>query len=122
MITLLRILVVLVILTVLPVWLYASGNLPYYSSCNEYIVARNNIKHPVIAKCTYNVSHYGWEKLRDNGVEVPQTQVEKLIRIDRPIEEHFKQQIRIIELRCKIDAICNDIVNDRIAKKDDDDG
>jgi len=120
--TLLRIFAVLVVLTVLPVWLHASGNLPFYRQCNEYVVAKNNLKHPVIATCTYNLSHYCWEKLRKSGVAVPQTQSERLMQIDRPVEEYFKQQIRIIELRCKIDAICNGIVNDQIAEKDNNDG
>ena len=92
----------------------------HYSPRSEYIVAKNNIKHPVIAICTYNISHYSWKKLRDIGIDVPQTQSEKLMQIDRPVEEYFKLKVRIIELRCRIDEICNYIANDRIAMKGND--
>ena len=113
-----RLFIVLVILTFLPVWLYASGNLPFLP-CNQEIAAKNNIRFRIPALYTFKLIHPLWEKLRNKSIDIPVTQAEKLMQGEYPVEQYFQQKKMIMVIRRRVNAVCEELIADNIKAEDD---
>ncbi len=88
--------VVMLIMALVPGWLYASGNLPSFFPHSESIIRAINSSFPDLTCTTFQKSHRAFEKLRDLGVEIPYTYNERYLRIRK--------------LRHKVIRICNHIL------------
>ena len=117
-ISMLRLFIALIFLMSLPVWLYASGNLPFLP-CNQEIAVKNTLRFQFPAKYTYKVSHFLLEALRNRRIDIPVTQAEKLMQGRYPVDQYFEQKKLIMALRCRVDRICEEIIADCIRNRDD---
>jgi hypothetical protein len=81
-----------------PVWLYASGNMPLVAPHNEGVIRRLKMICPEISHFSYYVSHKTFEAFRAAGVEVPLSRNERLADI--------------LEIRRKAIEICDSIPSD----------
>jgi hypothetical protein len=91
--------VIMLIVALVPGWLYASGNLPSLFPRNESIIKAFNSSFPELANATFRESHRGFEKLRNAGIAVPYTYNEQLSKITR--------------VRNQAIRICNNILLDQ---------
>ena len=66
-------LTIILIVVLVPGWLYASGNLPYFFPRNEVVIRAINSSLPELAYITFRESHQAFEKLRNLGIAVPYT-------------------------------------------------
>lgn len=64
-------LVIILIVVLVPGWLYASGNLPSFFPRNEVVIRAINDSFPELADVTFRESHKIFEKLRNLGIAVP---------------------------------------------------
>ncbi|OPX39789.1 MAG: hypothetical protein B1H11_02140 [Desulfobacteraceae bacterium 4484_190.1] len=90
---------IMLIVLLVPGWLYASGNLPSLFPCNESIIRAINGSFPELANATFRESHRAFEKLRNVGVAVPYTYNEQLLKIT--------------SIRIQVIRICNNILLDQ---------
>jgi len=74
-------LVIILIVVLVPGWLYASGNLPSFFPRNEVVIRAINGSFPELADVTFRESHKNFEKLRNLGIAVPYTYNELLSKI-----------------------------------------
>jgi len=93
------IIAVVMIVMLVPGWLYASGNLPSFFPRNECLIRSINGSFPELANTTFRESHRAFEKLRNFGIAVPYT--------------YNEQSLRITKIRDQIIRICNDILLDQ---------
>lgn len=89
---------VVMIVMLVPGWLYASGNFPYLFPQNECVIRAINDSFSDLAEITFQKSHWAFEKLRNAGLEVPYTYNERLMGIT--------------EIRNQVLRICNKIIMD----------
>ena len=92
-------LAIILIVVLVPGWLYASGNLPSFLPRNEVVIRAINDSFPELADVTFRESHKTFEKLRDLGIAVPYTYNEQLSKI--------------INIQNKVIRICNYILLDQ---------
>ena len=92
-------LAIILIVVLVPGWLYASGNLPSFFPHNEVVIRAINSSFPELADVTFRESHKTFEKLRNLGIAVPYTYNEQLSKIT-------SIQYRVIR-------ICNNILLDQ---------
>lgn len=90
---------IMLIVLLVPGWLYASGNLPSLFPRNETIIRAINSSFPDLANATFRESHRAFEKLRNVGVAVPYTYNEQLSKIT--------------SIRNQVIRICNNILLDQ---------
>jgi hypothetical protein len=88
--------VIMLVMALVPGWLYASGNLPSFFPHNKSIIRAINISFPDLSYATFQKSHQAFEKLREQGVEIPYTYNERYLRIR--------------EIRHRVIRICNHIL------------
>jgi len=88
---------VMLIMVLVPGWLYASGNLPSFFPHSENIIRAINSSFPDLADTTFQQSHQVFEKLRNLGVEVPHT--------------YNERHLRIRKIRDMVIMVCNDILS-----------
>lgn len=74
-------LAIILIMILVPGWLYASGNLPSFFHRNEVVIRAINSSLPELAKITYQKSHRVFDILRNLGIKVPYTYNEQLSKI-----------------------------------------
>ena len=74
-------LAIILIVVLVPGWLYASGNLPSFFPRNEVGIRAINSSLPKLANITFRESHHAFEKLRNLGIAVPYTYNEQLSKI-----------------------------------------
>lgn len=102
--TIKTILAVTIVTTMVPGWLYASGNLPSFFPRDERIIAAINASYPKFAGTTFNKTHQIFESLRNAGIKIPYTYNERLTKITR--------------IRNQVIRICDDIIaTDKGGKK-----
>jgi len=70
------------IITLLPGWLYGSGNLPLPPLGNERIIRFVNYSCPDLARATFKASHQTFERIRGIGIEIPYTYNERLLQVE----------------------------------------
>ena len=91
-------LAIILIVVLVPGWLYASGNLPSLFIPNECIIRAINDCWPNLAGATFQKSHRIFEKLRNVGIDVPYSYNERVMKIT--------------EIRGQVLRICNQIIMD----------
>lgn len=94
-----RLLVHLILLLLIPVWVYASGNCPYAPLKNEVLCRQLNSTLPNLGKVTYRLSHGIFEKIRKLNIQIPYSYNERMVRIQ--------------QLRKKTIIICEKIISER---------
>jgi hypothetical protein len=92
-------LAIILIVVLVPGWLYASGNLPSFFPCNEVAIRAINSSLPKVANITFRESHQAFEKLRNLGIAVPYTYNEQLSKIT--------------SIQNQVIRICNTIILDQ---------
>ena len=92
-------LAIILIVVLVPGWLYASGNLPSFFPRNEVVIRAINSSLPELAKITYQKSHRAFDILRNLGIKVPYTYNEQLSKIT--------------SIRNQVIRICNTIILDQ---------
>ncbi len=90
---------IILIVVLVPGWLYASGNLPSFSPRNEVVIRAINSSLPELAKITYQKSHRVFDILRNLGIKVPYTYNEQLLKIT--------------SIKNQVIKICNTIILDQ---------
>ena len=90
---------VVLIVALVPGWLYASGNLPALAPQNKNAIGAVYSSCPQFSDATYVASRCAFETMRTYGFDVPLTLNERLVQITT-----IKQQT--------ID-ICNEILDDK---------
>ena len=94
--TIKTIIVLTIVATMVPGWLYASGNLPSFFPRNERVIEVINASYPKLARVIFNKTHRTFENLRNAGIKIPYTYNERLLRITR--------------IRNQVIRICDDII------------
>lgn len=92
-------LAIILIVVLVPGWLYASGNLPSFFPRNEVVIRTISSFLPELAKITYQKSHRVFDILRNLGIKVPYTYNEQLSKIT--------------SIRNQVIRICNTIILDQ---------
>ena len=94
-----KFIVIIIVVALVPGWLYASGNLPFFKPHNEWMVKAAATAYPNFAAFTFHKSHQVFEKLRNKGIEVPYSYNERLFKIRK--------------IRSETIRICNNILSKR---------
>jgi hypothetical protein len=92
-------LAIILIVILVPGWLYASGNLPSFFPRNEVVIRAIKSSLPELANITFRESHQAFEKLRNLGIAVPYTYNEQLSKIT--------------SIQNQVIRICNTIIFDQ---------
>jgi hypothetical protein len=90
--------IVLMIVAMIPCWLYASGNMPAVFPADKNVTRAVFGSFPRVAGTTYGVSHCLFETMRQAGFYVPPTYNERIVKM------------RII--RRQVHEICEEILVD----------
>ena len=88
----------LIIILLIPAWLYASGNLPSVLPSNQRIIRLVKYSFPNLAAITYEESHRAYEMLRDYGLSVPYS--------------YNEQSLSVTAIRAEVIQLCNGILQD----------
>lgn len=105
-----KFIITITIFFLMPLWLYASGNLPRMSPPDERMIAKANVSFPVLATYSYQTSHWLLNTMRDTGVSIAPTQAEKLRKKAVAIQSARLDEIK--KIRMKVIAICDSILKD----------
>lgn len=94
-----KIMVIAIILLLIPVWIYASGNCPCLFLKNEALCRQLNSAFPNLSKITYSLTHNLFEGMRRMCIHIPYSYNEKIVRIQK--------------LRRETIIICNNILSEK---------
>ena len=105
-----KFIIIITIFFLMPLWLYASGNLPRLSPPDERVIAKANVSFPVLSSYSYQTSHWLLNTMRDAGISIAPTHAE---RLRERVAIQAARLDKIKKIRRKVIAVCDSILEDK---------
>ena len=108
-----KFIVTITIVFLMPLWLYASGNLPRLSPPDERMIVKVNSYSPRLSEYSYQLSHWLLDAMRDAGFSIECTYTERLQERFDALQAARAARLNTIEkIRTEVIAICDSILED----------